>query len=283
MPLTLSKRAQVIPQVKISPPENLVLDNLVASRPTANFNLRRTTRHYDGAMVTVRGTSSIVPRRVFKSDVRGDLDIRALLAFIGNGSGFIDRWNTPNDSSRDAVQTTEASQPQIVNAGVLNIVNSRSSLSFDGTNHFMLVSSTFTTASAFAVLNALDAGGVFKDFNGIFGSSTGAGAFVNWTVTSVGGTTVKAMEQSSVLGTSRVNGVISNQFAPLTTLKVLSSINTTVLSTAAWHLGQDRGVTSRRWQGNISELVAFSSELSTADRQLLERDQAKYFSILGVP
>jgi len=281
MPLTLSKRAQVVPQVKISPPENLVLDNF-AIRPAATFNLRRTTRHYDGAMVTVRGTSSIVPLREFKSDVRGDLDIRALLAFIGNGSGFVDRWNNPNDSSRDAVQTTEANQPQIVNAGVLNIVNSRSSLSFDGTNHFMLVSSTFTTASAFAVLNALDAGGVFKDFNGIFGGTTGVAGFVNW-VANVGVTTIRPMEQSAVAGTSRVNGGVTTQFAPLSTLKVLSSINTTVLSTTNWHLGQDRANTPRRWQGNISELVAFSSGLSTADRQLLERDQAKYFSILGVP
>ena len=30
------------------------------------------------------------------------------------------------------------------------------------------------------------------------------------------------------------------------------------------------------------EITVFASALSTVDRQLLERDQAKYFSILGV-
>jgi len=232
---------------------------------------------YAGFCIRVRRSSDSTELNIgFVANV---IDTADLLAFVGAGDGFVVTKYDQSINGFNATQATAANQPRIVSAGVLNIVNLRSSLSFDGTNHFMLVNSTFTTASAFVVLNALDAGGVFKDFNGIFGSSTGGAGFVNWTVLTVGGTIVKAMEQSSVQGTPRVNGVTTTQFAPLSTLKVLSSINTTVLSTAAWHLGQDRAVTARRWQGNISELVAFSSELSTADRQLLERDQGTYYGI----
>jgi len=280
MPLTLSKRAQVVPQVKISPPENLVLDNL-AIRPAATFNLRRTTRHYDGAMVTVRGTSSIVPRREFKSDVRGDLDIRALLAFIGNGSGFIDRWNNPNDSSRDAVQATEATQPRIVSAGVLEIANGRAGIRWIAgsnlvTSAWGLTSQPFTRNFVFTN-NSSTAGAHL--INSVAGSPNTAdflsnvSTFAIFAGTISSGYSVGATE--SWINTSIFNGAASSIF------KNNAAAVTSNAGTDGFN-GIQVGGTGGALFGWHQGITVFASALSTVDRQLLERDQAKYFSILGV-
>ena len=285
MPLTLSKRAQVVPQVKISPPENLVLDNF-AIRPAATFNLRRTTRHYDGAMVTVRGTSSIVPRRVFKSDVRGDLDIRALLAFIGNGSGFVDRWNNPNDSSRDAVQATGANQPRIVSGGVLDTRNGKPSIVFDGVTSFLSAtpssySGSFTLNLIIAPDSSMPSFGMVLVLNANVTEYRRNGAASHMQINLNGGSAIQdipsgfdyRITSALVSGTSQelfTNGVLvqstSIVFSPL--------INS--------HSFGGRSAGSFPYKGSFQEMVLFHSLSSTIDRQLLERDQAKYFSILGV-
>jgi len=255
----------------------LILDRLSASAVTI-YSLRRMRGAYTGFCIRVRRSSDNTEQNI--GFVNNVIDTVALLAFVGAGDGFVVTKYDQSVNGFNATQATAANQPRIVSGGVLNIVNSRSSLSFDGTNHFMLVNSTFTAQSVIIVLNALDAGGVFKDFNGIFASSGGTG---NTWIANGGATTVRALTQSSVFGTARTNGANDSttacQFAPLANLKVLSSVGTTGLSDTAWHLGQDRANPARRWQGNISELVAFSSELSTADRQLLERDQGTYYGI----
>ena len=255
-----------------------ILDRL-SVRAVAIYSLRRMRADYAGFCIRVRRSSDNTELNIgFVGNV---INTAALLAFVGAGDGFVVTKYDQSGNAFNATQATAANQPRIVSAGVLNIVNLRSSLSFDGTNHFMLVNSTFTVLSASVVLNALDAGGVFKDNNGIFASSGGTSN--NWTATAAGGTLVRSLHQSAVFGIARTNGAndsASNcQFAPLASLKVLSTVGSTALSDTAWHFGQDRVITSRRWQGNISELVAFSSELSTADRQLLERDQGTYYGI----
>jgi len=263
--------------VATTPSDIPILDRLSVA-PVAVYSLRRMRAAYAGFCVRVRRSSDSFERNIgFIGNV---IDVADLLAWVGAGDGFVVTKHDHSVNGFNATQSNAAFQPRIVSAGVLNIVNSRSSLSFDGTNHFMLVNSTFTARSVITVLNALDAGGVFKEFNGIFGSS---GSTSNVWIATSGGTLVRSLQQSGVFGIARTNGAndsaFSCQFAPLASLKVLSTVGTTALSDTGWHLGQDRANVGRRWQGNISELVAFSSELSTADRQLLERDQGTYYGI----
>ena len=296
MPLTLSKRAQVVPQVKISPPENLVLDNF-AIRPAATFNLRRTTRHYDGAMVTVRGTLSIVPRRVFKSDVRGDLDIRALLAFIGNGSGFIDRWNNPNDSSRDAVQATDARQPRIVSGGVLDVQNTKACMRQIATAmwldlpNIMVGASSATGATAVTVYNQPTAGAAFSGWGTVNGDdqnvhSPWADSNVYDSFCSTGRQVFAAYGARDTLRTHtmRQTGTALQCFKNGTQIDTnkAATFKTTVTTISGNRILNGSPSNVYNSDDSMCESVFFGSALSTIDRQLLERDQAKYFSILGV-
>jgi hypothetical protein len=54
------------------------------------------------------------------------------LAFVGSGNGFVTTWYDQSGNAKDAIQTTAASQPQIVSAGVLTTSNTRASMAFTG-------------------------------------------------------------------------------------------------------------------------------------------------------
>lgn len=72
----------------------------------------------------------------------GDLDTSALTTFVGSNSGFIVTWYDQSGNANNATQTTPANQPRIVNAGVLDIVNSKAAPLFDGTNDFLNLTTT---------------------------------------------------------------------------------------------------------------------------------------------
>lgn len=121
--------------------------------------------------------------------------------------------------------------------------------------------------------NAND-GAVFDDTNAVIGGQTTTIAMGG----SVGTTTMRALNNA---GTPNINGVSSSDFAPLDTLKVLTSNNAiTPIEPTGWRVGQDRTSTARRWNGNMSELVAFPGLLSAADEAALRRNQGAYY---GVP
>jgi hypothetical protein len=58
---------------------------------------------------------------------------------VGAGNGYISTWYDQSGNGLNAVQTTAASQPIIVNAGSVIELNSKPSLSFDGVNDWLLI------------------------------------------------------------------------------------------------------------------------------------------------
>lgn len=72
----------------------------------------------------------------------GDLNTSALTTFVGANSGYIVTWYDQSGNANHATQTTPASQPRIVNAGVLDVVNSKAAPLFDGTNDSFNLTST---------------------------------------------------------------------------------------------------------------------------------------------
>lgn len=67
-----------------------------------------------------------------------------------SASAFVSIWYDQSGNSKDAIQNTEASQPRIVNTGVLDNDGSKASLYFSGTNELSI--SSFT--SILSVLNS---------------------------------------------------------------------------------------------------------------------------------
>lgn len=91
---------------------------------------------YAGSCIRVRRSSDNTEQDIgFSSNV---LDTTSLLAFVGAGSGYVTKWYDQSGSAHDASQVTQANQPRIVNAGVVEAYG----IYGDGTNYFL------TTANA---------------------------------------------------------------------------------------------------------------------------------------
>ena len=107
-----------------TPSANLLLDTY--SGAAAAYSLRKLRTAYTGNCIRVRRSSDNTELNIgFVSNV---LDTAALLTFVGAGSGFVTTWYDQSGAARNATQTTAVEQPRIVNAGVLDTLNSKPSI-----------------------------------------------------------------------------------------------------------------------------------------------------------
>jgi hypothetical protein len=109
----------------------------------AAYSVRLLRSGYTGSAIRVRRSSDNTEQDI-GFDISGNLDESALTTFVGANNGFVVTWYDQSGNGRNATQSTAANQPQIVSSGVINKVNSRPSLLFDGTNDSM-------SAAAFTV------------------------------------------------------------------------------------------------------------------------------------
>lgn len=111
----------------------LLLDGI--SGAIAVFSFRKLKSLYSGFCIRVRRSSDNAEQDF--GFVNNVLDTSALLSFVGSGSGFVSKWYDQSGNALHAAQNTAASQPRIVNNGVLETINSASALSFDGSNDLL--------------------------------------------------------------------------------------------------------------------------------------------------
>jgi hypothetical protein len=114
------------------------------SGSAAAYSLRKLKANYAGNAIRVRRSNDNSEQDI-GFDICGNLDTATLKTFIGGNSGFITTWYSQGDSaSVNFTQTTAASQPRIVNAGVIDRTLGEPSVFFDGSNDFMDVTSSTT-------------------------------------------------------------------------------------------------------------------------------------------
>lgn len=101
----------------------------------AAYSLRKLRTAYTGSAIRVRRSSDNTEQDIgFVSD---QLDTVSILSFCGAGNGFVTTWYDQSGNARDAIQTVQANQPQIVSSGVVLNLNSKPALKFDGTNDWL--------------------------------------------------------------------------------------------------------------------------------------------------
>ena len=116
-----------------SPAANLLLDDY--PNAAAAYSLRKLDKDYAGSAIRVRRSNDNAESDIgFTSG--GDLDTATLKTFVGANSGFVTTWYDQSGNARNATQATAANQPRVVNAGVVDRVNTRPSVRFDGSNDF---------------------------------------------------------------------------------------------------------------------------------------------------
>ena len=112
----------------------------------AAYSLRKLRTAYSGNAIRVRRSSDNAEQNIgFVSNV---LDTASLLIFCGAGNGFVTTWYDQSGNANNGTQTTAANQPQIVSSGALLTVNSKTCISFDGTNDRFNLTSTITGAAS---------------------------------------------------------------------------------------------------------------------------------------
>jgi hypothetical protein len=100
------------------------------------YSLRKLRTAYSGSAIRVRRSSDNTEQDI--GFVGNNLDTASLLTFCGAGNGFVTTWYDQSTNANNATQTTAGRQPRIVNGGIIELDNSKSSLRFDGTDDFLL-------------------------------------------------------------------------------------------------------------------------------------------------
>ncbi len=114
---------------------------------SAAYSLRKLKSTYTGSAIRVRRSSDNTEQNIgFNTD--GGLDTTALTTFIGSGNGFVTTWYDQSGLGKNAVQSTAANQPQIVNNGVVYNINNKPSIYFNGTKLLETSSPVLSTGNS---------------------------------------------------------------------------------------------------------------------------------------
>jgi hypothetical protein len=110
---------------------------LLADYPNASaaFSLRQLISTWTGAVVEVRRTVGSPATADFTA---AEVDNGTLTTWVGAGNfGYISTWYDQSGNGFDAIQTTEANQPRIVNSGTLVTTEGNPAIDFLGTTQYL--------------------------------------------------------------------------------------------------------------------------------------------------
>jgi hypothetical protein len=279
-----------------------VLDLIFAIASVA-YGLRRLSRFWTGAAIRVMRTSDNSQLDI--GFIGEDLDIVTLLAFVGSDNGEIVIWYDQSGNGRHAVSTA-GRRPRIVSNGVLQTEGGKPAILFDGVDDYLAAPSPLidTTHSLFVLFTPK----IENEFGTVFGqwaSGQNGRFYVIANQESAGPISVgrlNVFNSSATQGGGSGGGSgFAADVAISNTPTLITSISTT--GSEQWKLFKNgaewdsatitsvyTGVNSTigslngtgalfPFEGTVSELISFPSVLSTTDRQTLERNEGKYYSI----
>jgi hypothetical protein len=140
----------------------------------AAYSLRKLSSTYSGNAIRVRRSSDNAEANI-GFDGSGNLDQSALTTFVGANNGFVTTWYDQSGNSKDATQATAINQPRIVNAGSIDLVNTKPAILGDGSND-TLINSTLSLTNPSSIFTVVDKVGTSGNF-GLYTFSGLSGAF----------------------------------------------------------------------------------------------------------
>jgi hypothetical protein len=197
-------------------------------------------------------------------------------SFYATTSCFVKTWYDQSGHGRNAVQATAASQPRIVNAGVLDRLNTWPAITFQNNGQLM----TYTAAGI--TVQTINAVRACPDVNWQTLVAMSANTDFSVRANSVAGVLYNTLPNGNdwYNGTGSpyqfwVNGVQAATFTS-TAVHTISANSATPtvgnmsISTTFMGRGMSAGAA-------VSEILLFPASLSTTDRQALEANQNAYF------
>ncbi len=219
----------------------------------------------------------------------------------GAASAFVTTWYDQSGNNRHATQATAGLQPRIMNAGVIEKNSSnRPSIFFNGTylkNAFFLTTQPLSTSCVWRARGLANPGGELFGWGDNAGGGRRYGAWFAFNSATQGRYGVENQGAGTV-GSSLLNTntwYISSQILPGTSLPALtqwingtSQAMTNIGAPAAMNItagefaiGTIPTANTQGHNGDIQELIYFSTALSATDRQYIEYGQSAYYRISG--
>lgn len=278
-----------------------LLDKLSKSAtPVAAYGLRKLRAGFVGNAIQVRRSSDSATQNI-GFDAKGSLNTTTLSSFCGSGTCYVVTWYDQSGSGNNATQSTAANQPIIYSAGVLNQQNSLPAIAFQASSStFMTLGSYPFSSSSTGSIHFVFRNNASANWARLFdfGASTTVNFFATpssgtpdfrWRITTGGGGSEQGPTGGTVLDSS--NHVLSfvHSGTAMTVWKdgtqVLNATGITIAPSAASgtlnYIGKSQ-YPDPYLNGNLQEILIFSSALGTADRQALERNQEQFFSVPGI-
>lgn len=186
------------------------------SGAAAAYSLRNLSSTYTGALIRVRRSSDNAELDIYGT-YQGNLDTATLLSFVGSGSGYVTTWYDQSGNGRNATQATAASQPRIVNAGVLETQNGKPVVNFiRGSSNYVIANAPDFRVlhDIFAVLKSYGTQDGYDSYFGAGGASLGN---VLWhrsaTVDNAIGITQPALNITNNTSAVNINTKLLNAYA----------------------------------------------------------------------
>ena len=249
-----------------------ILDSLSVSTSLA-LSLRALRGGWNFRGIRVRRSSDNAEADIGFTSI-GGLDTVALLAHCGSGSGFIVTWYDQSIYGRHATQATAAYQPRIVNAGVVDTANGVPTLIFSAST-YLVTDAAFSSMTANFVFR--DTNATFDTYSALLCGFTSRTPLIGEArpAGTIGGTspgvTSAFIDGTAVASLANYNNYLIGIPTAVNVSHTLT--HTQTATNQRMVIGSETySLTTRGWRGPISEVVLFDSELSTTDRQTLERN-----------
>ena len=256
----------------------LLLDQV----PTAavGFSLRKLRIEYTGNCIEVRRSSDDTTQNI--GFINNVLDTASLLTFVGANNGFVKTWYDQSGNGRNATQTDNNLQPQIVNAGTVIVENTKPTISFispaSGDSGLGGLSFSDFSASAvegFLVIKAKnDPPATDKSSGGILlGSASGGGSDTHYPYTDGNiydsfGTTARKTVGNPATSLAQLNlynplSISGGWSTRLNTVQIFSTGTNTVGINVTPKIGSNQNLYG--FNAFLSELVIYPAD-KTSDR-----------------
>ncbi|MDY0217558.1 MAG: PKD domain-containing protein, partial [Bacteroidales bacterium] len=176
-------------------------------------------------------------------------------------NGTVTQWNDISGKSKHAIQSTLANQPTFLPTNI--ILNNKPTINFDGTNDNFIISNSSKIGSVFIVSNWGSTASIFPNYVSMLGSAVSHSKFV-----------ILAGDQNknnlytgsvSLFSTNiKINNNNTSIFSPLNSFKIsYGNVSSNSEQYSSLQIGGQTSSTGRYWNGNIAEIIAFDTVLTT--------------------
>jgi hypothetical protein len=229
------------------------ISNIIVRRPATGtllddfpnaavaYSLRLLRGAYTGSAIRVRRSNDNAEQDI--GFTGNQLDTTSLASFVGANSGFVTTWYDQSGNDRNATQTTSASQPRIVASGVIDTLNGKPTLVFDGTNDHLINSVTgyvINDTSIYAISSRSTAVNANRSVisTGTLALVRGFGIYYSNNILIQDGIYMQSRYTDAIVTTS------GGQIPSVNQMNLLFGVTTTVLDTARYNQIQATSVHS---------------------------------------